>query len=417
MADASSYLLETPFYVVFCLWAVVVLALNRIGTWKQTVLWALLLVMTSLIRPEGLVFVIGLASFRVVGNWRSENRLKSFVPLAVLAAATLLYFSWHFWTFGALLPNTYYAKTSDTRWNEIQDGLQYVRNFFRDQPIIGAVQLACVVLGPLWVLLNAWQDSTARRGYLFLSGSAFLSLALVIISGGDCYEGKRFLALPAVLMMVSLIYAGSKMTGRIKFVPLGTLALLATIQLVEIGVAMPAKLTAIRATWPLDENTFAVDREIIAQLSAVLPNGDIAQSDFQRYKYFSDRTRVIDLHGLNERRFAHVPVEGQVLWGKFRYQNVVEANAPVWIYGPIFYSDTPWASFSTHSILFDSEAYLKFLGWGFDMCGESREVAKAIESTYLPASLQVGTRYFNFLVRRDWAGSLAATGILVNGTM
>lgn len=126
LATGSNMLLETPFFVLFGLWAVVYIAISRIDTWLKTLFWTLLLIVTSLIRPEGLLLVMGLGVYRVVEDWRSDNRLKSFIPLTILIVASLVYFSWHLWTFGALAPNTYYAKTSASRLNEIIDGLRYV---------------------------------------------------------------------------------------------------------------------------------------------------------------------------------------------------------------------------------------------------------------------------------------------------
>ena len=138
----------------------------------------------------------------------------------------LAYHAWHLARFGALAPNTFYAKSSDSRWNEAKDGLAYVASFART--FRGAVAVALFALAPLFALARrAWSSEPLRRASLLASLACALSVGEVILGGGDGYEGTRFLAVPLALSLASLAIAAQGASGRFALAPVAALAFFA----------------------------------------------------------------------------------------------------------------------------------------------------------------------------------------------
>ena len=94
-----------------------------------------------------------------------------------------------------------------------------------------------------------------------------------------------------------------------------------------------------------------------------------------------------------------------------RYPRIPSSRtaAPIWIYGyRTELHPEPMARFSLHAVLTDPAVYGPHVGYPAEGAD-----AEAIRRLYLPASLPVCGRYFDFLVRRDVAASLEARGVLV----
>jgi hypothetical protein len=409
VAVGTAFLLETPLFLALAL-ALVGVLLAQPRSRPGLLLLAGLLIAVPAARPEGLALASLGAVFHVVTRRRELPRARLLAAPLALAGAVALWGAWHLAVFGCLAPNTYYAKRSASLLWELRDGLQYVWAHERE-PILG-LQLLCALLAPLPLWRRLGLPAAARRGCALVGLGAVASLAVVVWGGGDGYPGGRFLAVPAALGTVALVLAAAQLPHPRRLVPAALLVLLAAGQLWDTGMDLATGRATEAAFWPLRERHFAPHREVAERLAAIFPGGTVAQSDYQRVKYFADGLRVVDLHGLNDRRIAHERVDGQVVFGKFRHQHGIDAAAEVWIYGhKSLFNRVPLAGFSMQRVMHDPAVYEPLVGYGV-----RRQQAAAMRAMYLPASLPSGGQFFNFLVRRDVAARAAAAGVLVGET-
>ncbi len=309
-AEGAKMLLETPLFLLTVLVSVASLLLPRTFSLRARVWLGASWILVALARPEGLALVVMAAGYFV---WTQRGRLAfSALALPIAIAATVLgsYWLWHIIRFGYWAPNTYYAKTSDSRWSEIHDGVNYVHSFVLVSPTWAIPALASVVLSPL-LLLFSWR-APAKRAFLFLSGAALASLAAVIVSGGDLYWGLgRFLAPCTTLGLIALIVAGIGLRGRARLLAPTVMAML------TVGSLWCAHRSGEMRIWPRDTASGLGGRELygVGHLRD-LGVHTLAQTDYQRAKYYDDDLQVIDATGLNDKVAAHLPAPGQVLRGK-----------------------------------------------------------------------------------------------------
>jgi hypothetical protein len=166
---------------------------------------------------------------------------------------------------------------------------------------------------------------------------------------------------------------------------------------------------------PTGERAFACDRDAaraVAALVADRPGAVLAQTDFQRLKYFADDSYVLDLTGLNDRAIAHRRVDGPVQWGKIDLVDAANNRRPeIMILG---HHTAPNARamgrFPLAQVLADPSLHFDFWGYGLD--GPSTQ---AVGAAYESASLPVCGGWFNFLVRKDLVGALRTRGATVAG--
>jgi hypothetical protein len=145
-----------------------------------------------LVRPECAVFAIALP---ILPAMRRPSLLAAVA--AILAAICVARYA----AFGALFPNTYYAKAGGT-WRHAELGLAYLGDAIADFPLAFAA--------PLALLLPA--GPTRRACAFFLAGSAAW-LAFFLRSGGDLFEYSR-LAFPLVPALYVLALAGIAEAAR-----------------------------------------------------------------------------------------------------------------------------------------------------------------------------------------------------------
>ena len=186
---------------------------------------------------------------------------------------------------------------------------------------------------------------------------------------------------------------------------------------VYMALAEPAELRRTLArSWPLRARSFSCDAEIAARLRALTnrPEGIwlIAQTDYQRLKYFADDLQPLDLTGLNDRSIAQRRVEGPVRWGKFSYAVALQRRPELWILGhqvePHAAPREPLARQALAKVLADPELAESYFGYAV----EAPLVAPLL-ADYTAASLPACGGYFNFLIRRELAGPARAAGLLL----
>jgi hypothetical protein len=160
--------------------------MSRVEQSVRGALWAsVFLVAAALTRPEGLLFwVLGLALY-LKDVWFQPRRLLAFaLPGAVIAG----HFAWRNAYYGALLPNTYYAKTVGggvDLWRQGMRGLGY----FVSEPA-NAVLVSAAVIG---VLLGLRRPET-RRATAIMGGATLAHLIWVVSVGDDGLFQYRFYA-------------------------------------------------------------------------------------------------------------------------------------------------------------------------------------------------------------------------------
>jgi hypothetical protein len=410
-AYAASFLLEMPLYLCCALGLAGLIVLTPRLTVARSAALIAAAWLVVLARPEGLVLatlLLGGALWLERGA-QPARRLGAVFGVFVLGVA--LYELWHFLTFGAWAPNAYYAKTSAVRANEVRDGAGYVLTFLSTPG--GWVQLGPALLAPLAILGAGWSSPRARAHYALVSLAALALLGVTVYSGGDCYPGGRLLA-PAIALGVLAVALGIVHARR----------WLRTALLIVAGGVLLSQCVRVAIPRPMEWGTHvqlattglrACETSFAGALRQALPSGTVAQTDFQRLKFWADPIRVVDLEGLSDRAIAHERVSEPVKLGKFSPTIVQRLKPEVWIPGHRFRTSESRVGATPHPLLTDAETQMRNLGYD-----ERREVAAGSVATelaglYLPASIKVCGIYYNLLVRKDVAARFSAVGFAVEG--
>jgi len=144
----------------------------------------LFLLLTSLIRPEGLAFGLLVLIYWYREGIFTKSAIKRFVFIVVLPLGLFFLFRWIY--FGYLFPNTFYAKHDFGGLYLLKRGMEYVTYFFRPRPLFFFAVFA------LWL-----ESKSCRTRSGLLWGFALLQIALVTAEGGDHFTLHRFLV-PAI---------------------------------------------------------------------------------------------------------------------------------------------------------------------------------------------------------------------------
>lgn len=211
-------LLASPGYFLWTVWTMM-----EVAIWSALVLWltytlvrwvesdmaapgggylglflpALLLPMT---RPEGIAVCIGLILLGMILSppLRLRGAVAAVLALAVFVAITL----WRMNYFGQPFPNTFYAKVSSDRLQDLADGLKYAFSFILGAPFAELLLAAWAVVA-LWALAAAFQPGKPGRGLLIPAGTVFGLLAVYAALGGDHFALWRFYQPMAPLLPVA----------------------------------------------------------------------------------------------------------------------------------------------------------------------------------------------------------------------
>ncbi|HZF13046.1 MAG TPA: hypothetical protein VFE33_30010 [Thermoanaerobaculia bacterium] len=259
---------------------------------------ALAFALAALVRPEGalLAAVALLWSFfaGVREDWRGAFR-RAVVGGAVFAAVWLPWFLWRWRYYGALLPNTFYAKVG-TGGAQVLRGAHYLVYFFVGErwPWL-LLSLACLLALPRPRLVP-WQ-----RLFLWI---AAVDLLYVLLVGGDWMGAGRFL-----LPILPLLYlAAAEWTA---------LALENPSRRWPARLAVPALLVAqlVLTSWRGEARNVRRERSYLESRAAIgqwlrqhaapgdrLLTGEIGQLGWDSGLY------TLDLFGLTDPRIAHLRV-------------------------------------------------------------------------------------------------------------
>jgi len=160
---------------------------------------------------------------------------------------------------------------------------------------------------------------------------------------------------------------------------------------------------------PLRAASFECDQWVARKLSRIAGSELVAQTDYQRLKYFADELHVLDVSGLNHRDIARRPVEAPVLWGKFDPLDTILRSPAIWVLGHhVYVHDDAMSDYPLLDVLGEAELHDRFFGYGL-----APQFIEPVSRTYATASVPVCGGYFNVLVRRDFAEKARERGALI----
>ena len=191
--------LETIFFA-----ALIMLLLDRLRLSNNRLTFgsALLLVLLALTRPEGIIFSVAL----LPTLWwlgRGQNR-RLLLPWLVVVVAYGVFLYWRWRYFGALLPNTFYAKPSAAT---VFGPLGALANAWLVVPELGRfLATAGGTIAAVFALRASTHHAT-RRQFMPASAVIVAGLAFQVYAGPDWMNLGRFL-LPVWVPFVVLVLAG-----------------------------------------------------------------------------------------------------------------------------------------------------------------------------------------------------------------
>ncbi len=428
LVESAGYLLEGPLFAL--LWTLAILAAAEARP-RTCALWSLLL---AAARPEGLLLAPVLllwAGLRVRSRADSPGSQRfpwGWLAVGVGCSALVTIVRWL--RFGDVLPNTYYAKASDSALREAVDGLAYLRAVLwgSSGPSLASV---AVGLSLAWAAVLIWRSTRssggagAGRSLLLLSGLYALG---VVVSGGDSYEGARLfmpIALPLWLgLAASLALREGATPAPRRAVVYGSL-------LVPLLALLPASIgSSGQGAWrqplhflastgralaqgPVGLEAFDGDAETFQAVALALhPEGVFAHVHTQRFRWFQAATPTLDLTGLTNRQIARMPAEGSVRFGRFALgealkQQVGAIHLDPQRARPTSIVDAP----GLVEALSDPAVAGRYVGEPF----VAPELARALARDYVGASraLSGGQGYFNLLIHRSRVADFRQGGFRV----
>jgi hypothetical protein len=222
--------LETACYTFLILCSFYLWFYTRLEERRRLLVTGLLLTLTSLTRPDGVLFAASAVLLLVSDALRrrelaSATRRIAFLLLPSVALG-VPYLLWKYRYYGNLLPLTYYAKSSSHSY--IGQGLYYVWLYFRVYFVLGLALLAFIVAllrkGPKDARISDERGSPAIAG-----GAACLAylLLFVVRSGGD-FMFARFIVPVVPLLLLLVEYAWNVFRNQILRLAIAT-ALVASV--------------------------------------------------------------------------------------------------------------------------------------------------------------------------------------------
>ena len=362
----------------------------------------------ALTRPEALVLV-GVA-FAACWLFCDEDDIERrsqtlWSGLAAISGIGLWYL-WRIFHFGYWAPNTYYAKMSGTRWQEITDGFNFVvYHFLSRADVFIYLALFLLVLAAIPQLFKA-NKTAGEEKFWVLSAVAFAMLAVRIGTGGDSYQfSARLLtdfAVPAFLavgLALSFWHSGWLRNAIVAFV---AVALVGNAWILARN--MPENLAAGFIRMEREFNA-GLECEFAAMrlVNSLYPQARLAHTDFQRAKYFAPELEVLDLSGLNNRDIAH-RVDGKTnIFGKHDLQYGLDRQAELWKMSTGVMERTPLHEIDWPVALQSGEGLEDRFRGALDFMQQNYTV---FSEQFVPLSVrtQCGT-YLNMLLSRDLANA------------
>ncbi|MDG1984235.1 MAG: hypothetical protein P8M11_06700 [Planctomycetota bacterium] len=406
LIEGAAYRLEGPLFGVVWL-LLVASALEGRSRWSLA--WAALL---AWIRPEGMILGAAAAWLARPADRRGSSRAAAACLLVTFVPVTL----YRWLRYGALAPNTYFAKRSDLPMQEWMDGSVY------------AMEVLLSAGGVALVVLAGWTGWCASRGggaEGLVSGRplgpvtrqgvaltlAALALLVLVASGGDSYAGAR-LALP-VGLPVWLGWACCQRGLGVRFLVLSGMAAGLQIASAVSGSGAPSgdgleRLGRARGG-PVGLEIYAAEVEALEAAVRALDGEVIGHRHLQRLRWFSPEAAILDLTGLRDPDIARLPAPGQVTFGRDAVGEALRRRVGALHLDPVGVRPAPLCEVPLVGALSDPGVAAHFGGAPF----LERELARRVAAGYVAASRPVHGGYVNLLVRSDLAPRFRAEGFIV----
>ena len=262
--------------------------------------WVWLGALALLTRPEAMLVVGMLVMYRLVDVVQRRQFRAPWSQLAVLGATMAMLEGWRWVTYGALLPNTFSAKTT-TLDVQVADGITYLWQWLVHMMAYGSV-LLLAVLGVA---------RTRSRESIEVMSLALVWALAVMLLGGDVLRHQRFL-LPVGMLIAPFIALGAVRGMQMLALRNNTRMMVASAAIVAFAAhGVLSERSAIERTMYFEGELVDKMRSTGLFLRNVATKEGrrltVAASTIGALKWWSEQT-VVDMLGLTDRTIATQPV-------------------------------------------------------------------------------------------------------------
>ncbi|NDW01740.1 hypothetical protein [Salipiger sp. PrR002] len=174
-----------------------------------------------LTRPEGVAVAVGLIGLALLlrpRTWRVSG-LALCAALASCAALTIARLAY----FGVPFPNTYYAKVSADRMQNVVDGAKYLSSFILGMPFAEVILLSWILFAGSTLTSVLRGPAAGQRSGLLVCATVFGLLLVYVALGGDHFTLWRFYQPLMPVLLFPLILGGLRLGSVASEVPRSTL--------------------------------------------------------------------------------------------------------------------------------------------------------------------------------------------------
>jgi arabinofuranosyltransferase len=155
----------------------------------------LLYILLVITRPESMLLVPFFVLLNSLKEYFVSKTIRvvittSFISLLVFISSLVILLYWRLEYFGYPLPNTYYAKVSSSKIDNMISGLRYLYSLFIQKPL-----LLVLISFSFWKIIKAiiYKNIIANFSFFILFSIMMVSLAIPLYSGGDHFGLHRFI--------------------------------------------------------------------------------------------------------------------------------------------------------------------------------------------------------------------------------
>ncbi len=317
----SIFLLASPSYFMWSVWTMMEVAL-----WSMLLIWLVFLLaqmteqigmpapaytlclvalLLPLARPEGIMIacgLIGLAGLLARQNWR-VTVVAITCSIGSFVAVTAFRLSY----FGQPFPNTFYAKVSSDRLQDMKDGAKYLIDFVLSSPFAGVFVILWVGAA-VWAFVGLQRAQRGARAVLLVAAATLGTLCVYAVLGGDHFALWRFYQPVLPLLLIILAVIGAMVAQAI----VGTQNVRAArtdrlaIATVMIGAVLVGWIHYYQARFDVRKEFLLVERGLGFGdiLNGIAPNPTIGVGPAGGIALAYDGV-ILDLLGLNWTEMAH----------------------------------------------------------------------------------------------------------------
>jgi arabinofuranosyltransferase len=280
---------------------------------KHYLILSFLYTLLVLCRPESMlwvpVFIILNASkeYIILSSPKIFSR-GTIISSIIFATTLLIIIIWRLDYFGYPLPNTYYAKVSSNRYDNLISGLNYVYSLFIQKPFI----LILLIQSTLFILIKAYKNeiNSNLTNYTLFSITV-ITLLVPLYSGGDHFELHRFImpSIPIMLLSWILILHPKYFHNIITRVSIILIILIIFISnLINLNEIWTEQCYPLKNEWDIALRGRKASHELNTFFKShnKLPSQGVFVAGGTAYSYNGE---TIDLLGLNNTKMAHSTAE------------------------------------------------------------------------------------------------------------